>query len=379
MDNREILAIVGPRQSGKTTMITRILENVKNVNSLTFENIKHKQLFEEDIDSFIELHVKGYDFLFIDEVQYVENSGQLLKYIYDTQKIKIIISGSSSTDLSINSLKYLVGRIFVFNLFPLSFNEFLSYRDKKIHGLYRTKKYKETIQKEILKYIHEFLKYGGYPRVVISDNDEEKRLVLENIYNTYLLKEIKEILQLSMNDKLIKLLKALSFQIGNMLQYRELSQLTGFDFNTLKKYLYILEQTFICRRCHTYYTNKRLELVKVPKIYFIDHGFRNQCAGDFSINPQQLGHYYENFVYSEYLKKNIELKYWRTTSKAEVDFIMDDKIPIEIKTMPKVTRSFQSYIKKYQPEEGFIISEKEQETILHNNCKIHFIPFGKFV
>ncbi len=379
MKKKEIIAVVGARQCGKTTMITNLLKKYQNVNSITLENVEVKQLFENDINSFIDLHVAGYDFLFIDEVQYAKNGGKHLKYIYDTQKIKIIISGSSSTDLSINSLKYLVGRIFIFQLHPFSFSEFLLFKDEKLFGIYKQGAFKETINTKIQKYIHEYMQYGGYPRVVLSDSNEEKKFVLENIYDTYLLREIKEIMQLSKNDQLIKLLKALALQIGNMLQYNELSQISGFNFNTLKKYMYILEQTFICKRCSTFYTNKRLEIVKVPKIYFLDHGFRNQCAGDFSINEQQIGAFYENLVYSEYLKKGIELKYWRTTSQAEVDFIKDERIPVEIKKRPKVTRAFQSFIKKYQPEEGFVISEVEKESIVKNGCKIHFLPFGKFI
>ncbi|MFP4548928.1 MAG: AAA family ATPase, partial [Fidelibacterota bacterium] len=73
----------------------------------------------------------------MDEVQYAKNGGKHLKYIYDTQKIKIIISGSSSTDLSINSLKYLVGRIFIFQLHPFSFREFLLFKDDKLFGIYK--------------------------------------------------------------------------------------------------------------------------------------------------------------------------------------------------------------------------------------------------
>src|SRR6056297_2310428 len=98
MGRDEILAIVGTRQCGKTTMVDHIMENYAKVCSLTFEDIDKKLLFEEDINSFIELYVRDYDYLFIDEVQYVKNSGKQLKYIYDTEDIKIIITGSSSTD-----------------------------------------------------------------------------------------------------------------------------------------------------------------------------------------------------------------------------------------------------------------------------------------
>ncbi|MBS3742100.1 MAG: AAA family ATPase, partial [Candidatus Cloacimonetes bacterium] len=91
----EIIAVIGTRQCGKTTMISHMLEQYKNVNIITLEDVDNKILFEEDIKSFINLYVKGYDYLFIDEVQYAKNSGKQLKYIYDTEKIKIIISGSS--------------------------------------------------------------------------------------------------------------------------------------------------------------------------------------------------------------------------------------------------------------------------------------------
>ncbi|MEA3295527.1 MAG: ATP-binding protein [Patescibacteria group bacterium] len=379
MDNKEIIAVIGARQCGKTTMINHILKQYKNVKSITFENINTKLLFEEDIESFIELYVDGYNYLFIDEVQYAKNSGKILKYIFDTQDIKIIISGSSSTDISIKSLKYLVGRIFIFHLHTFSFSEFLQFRDEKIYKIYIKKKFGNQINQKLLKFIHEFMKFGGYPRVVISKTDEEKKIVLENIYNTYLLREIKEILQLSKNDKLIKLLKALSLQIGNIINYNELSQITGFDFKTLKKYLYILEETYICQRCNTFFTNKRNELVKAPKIYFFDNGFRNQCVNNFDIQSQELGAYYENLIFSEFQKKSIKLKYWRTHSKTEVDFIQDEKIPIEIKTKPKITKAFLSFIDRYKPEKGYIVSQIEKESIIKNNCKIYFKSFAQFI
>jgi len=379
LDRKEIIAITGTRQCGKTTMINHILKDYKKVNSITLEDIDDKTLFENDIKSFVELHVKGYDYLFIDEVQYANNSGKQLKYIFDTQDIKIIISGSSSTELSVESLKHLVGRIMVFELYPFSFNEFLSFRDQKLHRIYLKGDFGQTVNQKIMDYLQEYMRFGGYPRVVISDSEEEKRLVLKNIYNTYLLREIKEIFQLSRNDKLIKLLKGLAYQIGNMVKYQSLAQISGFDHNTLKKYLQILEETYICRRCKPYFTNKHKELVKRPKIYFVDHGSRNQCAGNFEISPSEIGQFYENLIYSEHLKKGKKLKYWRTKSQAEVDFIKDEQIPIEVKATPEITRSFLSYIEKYNPEQGYIVSEVEKESIERKGCQINFVPFAKFI
>ena len=168
MDSKEIIAVIGTRQCGKTTLVNHILEDYDNVNSITFEDVDTRLLFEEDIKSFVELHIKGYDYLFIDEVQYAQNSGKQLKYIYDTRDIKMLISGSSSTDLSIHSLKYLVGRILVFELYPLSFKEYLSYENEKLYRLYNKGNFKNIISNRILNYVKEYLKFGGYPRVVTA-------------------------------------------------------------------------------------------------------------------------------------------------------------------------------------------------------------------
>ncbi|MGM0609200.1 MAG: ATP-binding protein [Candidatus Muiribacteriota bacterium] len=373
MDNKEILAIVGARQTGKTTLAKHILKNRKNVKIVTFDDFKAKKLFEEDIDSFIQLYVKDYDYLFIDEIQYSENSGQKLKYIYDTQKIKILISGSSSSGVSINSLKYLVGRIFVFTLYPFSFGEFLAYKNPKLLEL---KNYGDQIQKEYNELTKEFITFGGYPRVVLSKNNDEKEIVLNNLYNTFLLREMKEIFLLKDSNKIVDLLKVLALQTGNIINYNELSNAVGISFHQLKDYINILEQSFVIKLCRSFHTNKRTEIVKAKKVYFLDYGFRNICLNNFNI--QEFSFLYENLVFSELLKKGIELKYWRTKSKAEVDFIMQDKIPIEIKSTAKTTKSFYSFIEKYMPEDAYILSPESKKTQVEKT-KIHFLSFNQFI
>lgn len=387
--SKEIIAVVGARQCGKTTLVNHILNKLENkskkISKVSFDNIKELQLFESDIDSFIEIYVKNFDFLFIDEVHYSKDSGKKLKYIYDNFKIKIFISGSSAAEMSINSLKYLVGRIFTFTLYPFSFKEFLKVKEPEIIPIYKKGKYKKEIIAKLNKYLEEFILYGGYPRVVLSKKIEEKNKVLENIFNTYLLKEIKEILNLSNDYQLINLLKALSLQIGNIINYNELASLTGFQYLELKKYLNILEKTYICSLIKPFYTNKRTELVKSPKVYFFDFGFRNICIDNFSHERSDKGNLYENFIFSELIKKDIKTKYWNTKSKAEVDFIIEKKgkiIPIEIKSIikeDKITKSFDSFIEKYKPGKGYFLSlDFEYKKKIKGNL-INFMPFVKFV
>ncbi|MEK6921129.1 MAG: ATP-binding protein [Nanoarchaeota archaeon] len=365
LDKPEILAVIGPRQCGKTTLLRNIFAELQGAVFLDFEDRETLELFETDLRAFISLYVEKYRYVFIDEFQYAKNGGKNLKYIYDHHKTKIIISGSSATDLSIQSIKYLVGRIFVFSLHPFSFEEYLSYKDKEIYTFVTQAKLSPIIVTKILPLFQEFCIYGGYPRVLLATTKEEKELVLRNIYNTYLLKEIKEILQLPDDYKLTKLLHALALQTGNMIHYNELSRITGFSYQDLVKYLNILEKTFVCIRSQPYHTNKRTELAKVPKIFFVDTGFRNAIIKNFQElhNRTDKGALHENFVATELYKAGLDVKYWRTKSDAEVDFVVEkngELIPIEVKSTLKdaeTSRSFLSFVEKYSPKKKIILSE----------------------
>ncbi len=385
---KEIIAVVGARQCGKTTLILNLLkqlEGKKSIKVISFDNIHSLSLFENDLDSFCQLYVKGYDVLFIDEVQYAKESGRKLKYIYDNFSIKIIISGSSSSELSVHSLKYLVGRIFIFTLYPFSFKEFLQVRNPRLVSLYEKAKYGKEINTELNRHLGEFILFGGYPRAVLAKSREEKITVLRNIMSTYFLREIKEILNLKEDFKLLKLIKSLSLQIGNLINYNELSALSEFSYADVKSYLNILEKTFICSLMPPFQSNKRTELVKNPKVYFYDLGFRNMVIDNFSLERADMGGMYENFIFSELVKKNFSPKYWRTKSKAEVDFILEkgrEVVPIEVKVNlsgTNLTRSFQSFLEKYHPQVGFISSSYFEDKLTVARSKVHFIPHLKLL
>ena len=146
LDTREIIAIVGPRQCGKTTLMRHIFSRLENALFIDFEKRENLELFENDIESFIKLYVKNYQYLFIDEFQYAKDGGKKLKYIYDSQNIKIYLSGSSSSELSIESIRFLVGRIFIFHLYPFSFQEFLSYKNEQLlNEIYFNNKHSKPI------------------------------------------------------------------------------------------------------------------------------------------------------------------------------------------------------------------------------------------
>ncbi|MCK5282360.1 MAG: ATP-binding protein [Nanoarchaeota archaeon] len=381
LDKKEILAVIGPRQCGKTTLLKHIFEKLDDALFLDFEDRQMLELFNEDIDSFIDLYIKGYKYVFIDEFQYAKEGGRNLKYIYDKEKTKLIISCSSSSELSIHSIKYLVGRIFVFNLYPFSFDEILSFKNPSLFAIYR-KKHSDQIIKEVNKYFREYVTYGGYPRVIISENNEEKETVLRNIYNTYFLREIKQILNLKDDYKLSKLIHALALQIGNIINYNELSLLSGFNYQELLANLNILEKTYISFELRPFYSNKRTELVKSPKVFFFDNGFRNIVIKNFQkLNDRQdKGALYENAIADEFIKNDVGLKYWRTKSKAEVDFVVEEKgeiVPIEVKSNLRemnVPRSLYSFIEKYKPLKAYMLTESLSGKKKINDTSLLFLP-----
>jgi predicted AAA+ superfamily ATPase len=380
---REIIAIVGPRQCGKTTLLRNIAKRLENVNFLDFEDRETLELFDKDINGFADIHVKGYKYLFIDEFQHARDGGKNLKYLFDRFTTKMIISGSSVSELTIHSIKHLVGRIFVFTLYPFSFSEFLSYKDARLYAHYRDNaRLSQQIVSNLNRLHKEYLIYGGYPRVVLSEKTEEKEIVLKNIYNTYLLKDIKEAPHIADDYKIARLAHALALQLCGAINHSELCSVVGMHHAELLKNLNVLSKTFVTAESRPFSTNKRVEIVKSPKIYFIDNGFRNAIIKNFQNvhDRTDKGQLHENFVATELVKKGIELKHWRTRSKAEIDFVIDSNgeiIPLEVKSVlseERIPKSIHSFADKYAPKRAIILSEDLDSSAKTGNTKIEFRP-----
>jgi len=124
--------------------------------------------------------------------------------------------------------------------------------------------------------------------------------------------------------KLNNLIRALALQIGNLLEYQELSQVSGYSYPSLKKYLNFLEKTYICNFVRPYFKNKRTEIVKNPKVYFLDTGLRNFIVNDFrKLNLRtDKGVLLENGLAQQFIKNDYRFNFWRDKKKNEIDFII---------------------------------------------------------
>ena len=388
LNRKEAYAIKGPRQSGKTTILKILQEKLKkeNVIFLNFEDPDILEAFETNPKEYIKSFMinQGKHYFLMDEYHYVKNSGKTLKLLYDTfENAKFIVTGSSSLELSDAMAKFLVGRVFFFELFQFSFHEFLTAKNPRLANVYKEKnsQIKEFIingtvaspkkgifQKEFTPLLNEYLTFGGYPAVIKAEDNETKKTILKNIYDTYVSKDIIQFLKISNPTKYRCITRTLAALTGKLMNYNELSSKCQSYYKETKQTIATLSETYIIQLIQPFHRNPITELKKNPKVYFLDTGLRNYIINNF--NPIEkrtdAGAIIENhtFLCLRNSFPNKTINYWRTTAKAEVDFILrlnDEIIPIEAKYQqfpkPKISRSLRSFIKTYKPQKALIITK----------------------
>ena len=312
------LLIFGPRQVGKTTLLNEFLKNTNLKYKLeNGDNIKVQDvLSSEDFDRIKEF-VEGYELVAIDEAQKIKNIGTGLKIIVDqVPGIKVIATGSSSFELLGQTGEPLAGRKTTIKLLPVAQLEL-----KKLYNNY-----------ELKDRLPEYLIFGGYPAVVAETTKNKKIDLLDEIVESYLLKDILEFEKVKGSRTIFNLLKLLAFQIGSEVSLRELAQDLNIDYKTVNRYLDILEQSFIIYPLTGFSRNLRSEINKKNKYYFYDNGIRNAIISNFNdlSSRDDIGQLWENFLFMERLKKReynhiyANAYFWRTWEKQEIDLIEEE-------------------------------------------------------
>lgn len=309
------IVLIGARQVGKTTLLKEIFPTQDGVLWFNADDLPVRDFFSNvTIERYRSMIGKN-RIVVIDEAQRIENVGIKMKLITDNfPNVQLIVTGSSSFELANKINEPLTGRKFEYELFPVSFNEMVD-----DIGLFA------EIQKLPIRLV-----YGMYPDVVCNPGDEKE--ILKQLTNSYLYKDILEWERIKKPDKLVKLMKALAYQIGSEVSYNELSQIVEVDKGTVEKYINLLEQTKIIFRLPSYSRNLRNELKFGRKIYFCDNGIRNALINNFSDIElrQDTGALWENFMiselrkYNEYTQKYCDTYFWRTTQKQEIDYIEEN-------------------------------------------------------
>jgi predicted AAA+ superfamily ATPase len=393
LGKKEISFLIGPRQSGKTTLMQKIKGELDRKGektlfmSLDFERDREFFTSQQKLLKKIELEIgKQRGYVFIDEIQRKEDAGLFLKGIHDLGvPYKFLVSGSGSVDLKARIKESMVGRKRVYELYPVSLKEFADFKTSY--------KYEARLSEFFLmegserdQLLSEYLNFGGYPRVLLETELKEKIRIIDEIYQGYIEKDITYILKVEKTEAFGLLVKVLADQVGKLINHSEISNTLGISLPTLKNYLWYAENTYILHRVTPFFRNVRTEISKAPTVYFSDLGLRSFMLGIFGnlTRPDDLGFLFQNLVFLVLREKvraaNGKIHFWRTKSGAEIDFVIDlgrTVIPVEVKyselAKPLVPRPFHGFIEKYSPERCIVVNKKLKTSVKIKGSEVHFL------
>jgi len=343
LNQGKAIILLGPRQSGKTTLMETIASQLGDYLLLDCDDPVVRQQLENANTEELKQILSDYRLVFIDEAQRVKNIGLTLKIITDRFKeVQLLVSGSSSFEISNDINEPLTGRKWEYILYPISWVEF----ESQVGYL----KARQQLEQRLI--------YGMYPDVINFQGKEQK--VLKQLSGSYLFKDVFNFKGLRHPELLEKLLQLLALQLGNEVSYNYLAKILQVDKNTISNYLQLLEKSFVIFRLRTFSRNKKNEIKRGRKIYFYDTGIRNSLIGDFK--PLELrqdkGALWENFLISErrkqleYQEKIAGTYFWRTVSGQEIDYIEEkdgELYPFEFKwstSKAKHSKAFSNFYHK---------------------------------
>jgi uncharacterized protein len=340
LDAREVTVIAGPRQSGKTTLLSQVAGFLKdkgeNVVLLTLEDheiLSRLNKHPENVFDFIMKDESRRTFLLIDEVQYLSDPSNFLKLLYDKYagSVKLIVTGSSAFYFDLKFKDSLAGRKRILELYTLSFDEFLEFRNgndhftKELDAMRISPQYRSAALNEIRTLFSEYLTYGGYPAVVLAKDPTEKILVLKDLLNSFVKRDILES-KINDSDKFYRLMLLLAHQTGSLVNIHELSLTLRLSTTAVENYLYVLRKCYHIGLLKPFHGNIRKELTKMPKCYFHDLGLRNILMNQFNPVFQRIdrGEMAENYAFIRIREQNFpnDPFFWRTTEGSEIDFII---------------------------------------------------------
>ena len=382
--NRALL-VVGPRQSGKSTMIWHLLRHLAP--DILFLNMEDPLLRTGctsaiDLAEHLREHYPFIKAIFIDEIQHMEEAGLFVKGLVDVKvNIPVWITGSSSFHLRSKTRESLAGRATRHRLLPFSVRELMSHADPANPVSAR------HICEQIVA--HQLV-FGSYPAVYLATNHDEKVMLLNDLVEALILRDASDMFRIKRVDAFRKLLTLLAGQIASLVNFSELASICNVDVGTINAYIEILEEGHIVKKIPPFAGGKRREITGASKLFFIDNGIRNQLLNNFS-NQLQLrtdkGQLLENWAFTEIhkcLPFQSSLKFWRSKAKAEVDFVIEHTgktYALEVKfaslRKPKISRSDWSFIEAYKPEEFIVLNMTLEESMIFKETRVNFMtPYG---
>lgn len=392
---RQIVALIGVRRCGKSTIAKQLIiflikEKKVNPKNILFLNLESTLLnqFKNDPDNlrkiydeyFTLIEPKGKVYIFLDEVQFFSDWQVFVKSLYEKGGIKFFITGSNSQLLSAEMATLLSGRSVAKNIYPFSFREMMAAR--KIEAIGKIKSIKN--EGKMKKVLGEYLRYGGFPEIVLENRKEVKKEILSNYYKNILYQDIVPRFDVKNTREIENLLLYLFSNIGQKYSYNSLSNFLKMSDKTVKEYIGFFEKSFLLFELSNYqYSLKKRENYP-KKVYAIDNGFIDAVSFSFSEN---YGRFFENMVFLALLEDGNEIYYHQ--GKHECDFIVEKKR--KVSEAIQVTKILDNHnekreiaglleaMEKFKLKSGLIITEGQEEEREIDGKKIKIVPTWKWL
>jgi uncharacterized protein len=334
LTDQKIILMIGARQVGKTTLLKHYYEQAKtqgrSVFYLNLERDLYLNILNQDPENLFQIigPVTQLTQVYIDEIQYLNDPSSFLKYIYDEYRnlIKLIVTGSSAFYIDQKFDDSLAGRKHLVVIYPLSFKEYLHFTGYDHIIPLIAHPIPLIHQSSVDQLWNDYVIYGWYPEIVLQPNRAEKQELLAEIWSSYIKKDIVDA-GVEYRDVYIHLMQLLADQTGNLLNLHELANTLNVAVTTVQKYVYIMKKSFHIGTISPFFSNKRKEITKMPKVYFLDTGLRNYFVRNFE--PIRMRNDYgsllENMMFKTLLihHDSDDIHFWRNNNKNEVDFVID--------------------------------------------------------
>lgn len=387
-----IVCIKGVRRSGKSTILMQYIKSLiergidpkqtlyVNFDDFRFFSELELELISDTVQAYLEvINPKGIYYLFFDEMQRIKGWEYFVRSTYDRKKAKIFITGSSSKLMSKEFSTLLTGRHLDISIFPLSFQEFLSFKDVVVN--------KEDLldliskKREIKVLLRDYLEYGGFPKVVLT---EEKKEILKTYFDDIVTKDILERYRIRKANKLKALALYYATNISSLVSLNRIRKFLKISLDTVERFSSYLEEAYLSFFVRKFSYSLKEQEVNPRKVYWIDSGLRNALGFRFS---QDIGKLYENLVFLELIRRGKEVYYWK--NKEECDFLIKEE---KIKEVIQVCYSIENEevrkrelnglieaMKKFNLRTGLVITEDYEAEEKFGIRRIKFVPLWKWL
>jgi len=392
---KEIIVITGIRRCGKSTSLLQFCKDLINsgirkedILIVNFEDPRLNNLNLDLLNKIYEIYLTELNpsekhYVILDEIQLIEGWERFARFLHESKKINVFVTGSSSKLLSSEYSTVLAGRHLDMEIKPLSFREYLFFKKIEIKNNLDISQKRHKIKRAFADY----LKEGGFPKVTLANNEKEKRDLLEVYFRDIIIKDIVQRYNIKEVNKLNELAKYYLTNVSSLQSFNNIKNVLKLNLDTIERFSYYLSSVFLLNFVKKFSYSEKEQILNPRKVYCADNGLRVSVAFVFS---EDYGKLAENLVFNELNKKDSEIYYWKSQKQEEVDFIIKKKQKIiqaiqvcwnidkpeakerEVKALVKVC-------KELKLNEGLILTEDSSLSETIDGIKISFQPIWKWI